>query len=474
MRFLFCFLGFWGLCSPFLRAQSAIPATTESTYIDARIDGMVAGKTRLVGVFGDQNYLADSAVIDATGHFTLRRAKPLPPGFYSFLVPGNKSFAILIDLDQRFSLRANIADLLGTMQVDGSANTDLLYQSFRFQAKQEAEAAALTETLRKFAPNTPEHQQAKAGQNKIVDDRKRYLEGLYKAHPNAFFTKFKIAGQNPDLVDFRKPNGVLDTLRQVLDYRRRFWDNVDFADKRLLHTPVISNKLKRYVKDLTPQQPDSIIKVVDPLIRRVMPYRDYFQFFTNWTALQYENGKTTVMDGEAVFVHIIQQFITPELAFWDKKENIEKIQKLAWELQASLVGRKGPDVRANDPNGVPRSIYEKTAPLIVVFMFSPDCEHCQKDASKIQQIYEKWKNRGVDFYGIGVNTKEDEWKAFLQKTGFTFTNVFDPTNRAIYAKYYVDNTPELYILNRDRIIVAKNLNADQLEQVFERELAKIK
>jgi hypothetical protein len=51
--------------------------------------------------------------------------------------------------------------------------------------------------------------------------------------------------------------------------------------------------------------------------------------------------------------------------------------------------------------------------------------------------------------------------------------VFDPTNRAIYAKYYVDITPELYVLNKDRIIVAKNLHAEQLEPIFEREMGKL-
>jgi hypothetical protein len=52
--------------------------------------------------------------------------------------------------------------------------------------------------------------------------------------------------------------------------------------------------------------------------------------------------------------------------------------------------------------------------------------------------------------------------------------VFDPTNRAIYAKYFVDITPELYVLNKDRIIVGKNLHPDQLEEVFEREFRKMK
>jgi thiol-disulfide isomerase/thioredoxin len=106
-------------------------------------------------------------------------------------------------------------------------------------------------------------------------------------------------------------------------------------------------------------------------------------------------------------------------------------------------------------------------------MFSPDCEHCQKEAPEVQALYEKWKDKGVDFYGIAIKTTDLEWKDFIQKNKFTFTNVFDPTNRAIYAKYYVDITPEIYLLNSDRTIIAKNLHPNQLEAFFEKELKKL-
>jgi peroxiredoxin len=180
------------------------------------------------------------------------------------------------------------------------------------------------------------------------------------------------------------------------------------------------------------------------------------------------------MDGEAVYVHIVQNFFTDELATWDKHENLESLRKHVWEMEASLLGKKGPDVTAPNMQGQLKSIYEMTAPIIVVFMFSPDCEHCQKEAGEVQAIYEKWKTRGVDFYGIAIHTTDEEWKKFVTEKGFTFTNVFDPTNKAIYAKYFVDITPELYVLNKDRIIVGKNLHANQLEQMFEKELKKMK
>ncbi len=453
----------------FAHAQTAI----DSTLIDATITGTPAGVVRLVGTYCDQNYLADSTFSDAQGHFTIKRKSALAPGFYYFLLPGSKNFSILIDQDQRFTLQAKADDLMNTMQVTGSLNTQLLYENFKFQSQQDVELGRLGEVLRKAAVTSPEYKTAKAQQDQLLEVRKANLEATYKANPTSFFTAFKKAGQNPDFTEFRKPNGDVDTVRQVVTYRNHFFDGVDFNDKRLLNTPVVLNKLRRYMKEFTPQNPDSLIKVSDVLIRQVMPYKDYFKFFTNWIALQYENGKSPVMDGEAVYVHIVRNYFTPELAYWSTAKELEGLQKHVGEMEASLLNRKGMDVRAKNQFGEFKSLYEIKAPLIVIFMYSPDCEHCQKESPEIQRLYEKWKPRGVEFFGIAVNTTEAEWKPFVEKNRFTFANVFDPTNLAIYGKYFVDITPELYVLNKDRTIVAKNLKAEQLETIFERELKKI-
>lgn len=459
----------------FVAPLTAQQATTDSTTIEGFIEGLQAGKTRMVGTYGDQNYLADSAMIDASGHFMIRRRRTLPAGYYTFLLPGGKNFAILIDKnEQHLVLKAKAADIPGTLQTEGSLNTQLFYENMRFQSLTDGELMSLGETMKKNAMSTPEYQTARKRQEEILESRKAQLAETIKKYPDAFYVKFKVAGQNPDYLEFKKPNGDIDTIRQIVSYRNRFWNGVDFTDTRLLYTPVIVNKLKRYIKDFTPQNPDTLIVSADALIKKSIPYPDYFKFITNWIALQYENGKTTVMDGEAVYVHIIKTYFTPELATWSTKEELDALQKHVWEMEASLMGRKGPNVTAADVNGQMHSIYDIPEPLVVVFMFSPDCEHCQKEAPEVERLYKKWKPRGVEFYGIAVNTKDQEWRDFVKKMGFTFPNVFDPTNRAIYAKYFVDITPELYVLNKDRIIVAKNLKSEQLETVFERELKKLK
>jgi thiol-disulfide isomerase/thioredoxin len=389
------------------------------------------------------------------------------------LLPGNLSFQFLVGKETKFKITGKSTDLLNTLQAEGSIDNQLLYNNLRFQDKLDKKYQQLAEQLKNSAPNSPEYASVKKEIDQNINERKTKLLEIKGQHPTSFFTAFKMAGQNPDVVDIRKPNGDLDTARQVQLYRRGLWENIDFADESLLRTPVVANKLRRYLKELTPQHPDSLIVASDWLLQKSLPYKEYFKFFANNIALTFQNGKTTVMDGEAVMVFVIQKYFTPERAFWSNKEELDKIQKQAWELEASLLGKKGPDVAAPDINGKMKSLYEIKEPITVIFMFSPDCDHCREQAPVVEQLAKKWKGRGVEFFGIGVNTTQDEWSTFIKKTNFSFTNVFDPTYRAIYAKYYVDNTPELYILDKNKTIVAKNLNANQLETIFEREFKKM-
>ena len=86
-------------------------------------------------------------------------------------------------------------------------------------------------------------------------------------------------------------------------------------------------------------------------------------------------------------------------------------------------------------------------------MWNPDCEHCAEQTPKLVTLYNQLKPQGVEVFSIAVNTEDDKWKEAIRKYGMPWINVFDPTNQAIYAKYYVDNTPELYILNKERSII---------------------
>ena len=308
-----------------------------------------------------------------------------------------------------------------------------------------------------------------AERDALIDDRLKHIAWFANKHPGSFFTKFKLAGQNPQLTYPKKPDGTLDTVRQVYNYRNQFWDGVDFADERLLRTPVIYNKMKRFMGELTDQKTDSLIKYADIIVEKSKTNKEMFKYVVNFIALKYQ--KPTIMGLEAVYVHMVDKYFTHELAFWSDEHEINGLRRQVDEMKPSLLGQVGQDVRAKDVNGQYKSLYDLKSPVLLVFIYSTTCEHCQKEAPELSKLYREWHPKGVDFYGICADADLDAWKAFVKQHGMQFTNVIDPNYESqYYKKYHIDITPEMYVLDKNRIIVGKNLKAEQLPKIFEKHL----
>jgi peroxiredoxin len=444
----------------------------ENPDISIKVEGYNGtGLVQLVGIFEGQNYLVDSTRIQ-NGSIQFKKNTPYQQGLLFAVFPDNQNIQLLVSHDQTFSMQFNMADPVSTMKVDGSLDNQLLYDAFRFEAKQRPIFQQVAAQMRGKSPSSPEYQQLKAQQDKVLDERNDYLNNIYKEHPNTLFTHFKRAGANPDIRDAFNADGSLNNELYAYRYRNEFWEGVDFSDERLLYTPVISNKLNRYINELTPQIPDSILKYSYKLIDQVNPQSEYFKYFTNWVVLNYEPTKTQLMDAEAIYVNMVQRYFTKDKAFWSDSMEIYGLQQRADEMAASLMGKKGPNVTAQNPEGKTISLYDIKDPYIVVYMYNPDCEHCEEETPKLVELYKTWKPKGMEVFGIAVDTEDKDWKDYIRKNNMKWPNVFDPTNRSIYKKYYVNLTPEIYVLNPERTIIAKNLKVHQIAEMIERDMAK--
>ncbi len=422
----------------------------------------VSGLTYLIGTYADQNVRMDSSqIVSNTASFD--KAEGYPQGLYYVIFPDNKFVQIMLAEDQTFSMETSLADPSQTT-VKGSVENELFYENMKYERSHRAKMQPYTEVLKTAEKDSDSYNEAMKNRKALVSEREAHLAEIAKKHPNSFFVKFKEAGQNPTLRE------DLPNDEQVAAYRNEFWDNVDFSDIRIMRTPVIKNKLNRYFTEITPQNPDALKEAADNLLNRVLDYPRYYQFFANWIVFKYEPTKTTLMDAEAVFVHMIQNYFTYNRAFWSDSTQVYGLQLRAHEMAQSLIGQQGPNVTANDQYGKPQTLYDKTADYLVVYMFNPTCEHCAVETPKLIDLYNKEKGKGhLDVYSIVVDTDDKEWKDYLKKNNIEFTSVFDPTNKAIYAKYFVNVTPEVYVLNKDRIIIGKNLKIDQIEEVIRRD-----
>lgn len=437
--------------------------------LELQIHGAPNDGARILGVYGNQNFVVDSAKSDANGLFVFEADSLLPKGFYYVMLGSDNSyFQLLLDKDQEFGIVATKGDYVNSMSVTGCIDNELLYKNLKYEAEFNKQLNPISQKLTSLTEGTPEHNAQKAAQEKLVAERLAHIKWFSDNHPESYFTEFKLSGQNPDLTYPKNADGSLNKEAQVYQYRNDFWDMIDFSSTASIRTPVFANKLRKYIRELTPQNADSLIKYSDQLIEKSKANKEIFKYVVNWIALEYKTPKT--MGTEAVFVHMIDTYWTEDQAYWSNPEEIKGLRGEIRLMKPSLIGKIGQNISATNENGQTISLHGLSSPIKVLFIYSYDCEHCQKEAPEMAKVYNQWKNQGVDVFALSTDDDETKWKAFIQKNGMSFKNAIDPERASRYdRKYHIDITPELYVLDKNNKIIASNLSPNQLPGFLEAE-----
>ena len=138
-------------------------AKAESPDITIQVEGYTGGGTaKLIGIFTDQNYLADTARISPTGEIRFKRKEPYFPGMLFAVLPNNENIQMLVDLDQTFTLKTKMGSLVESMQVEGSENNKLLYQVMVWEESQRPALQQTASKMKNAQPGSPEYQIGRA------------------------------------------------------------------------------------------------------------------------------------------------------------------------------------------------------------------------------------------------------------------------------------------------------------------------
>ena len=445
--------------------QSSVKTPAKSTQLTLHLTGYNNGTAKLLGVYSDQNYLADSAAIAGDGTAVFNKPAGYTEGYYYLLLPDKQNFQLLIANGENPVFTADKNNLLNSIAVQNSEENTLFYNEQKYQTALEIKFNAL---LDQYKANPALAADIKKQQQVLLDERDARIVELKKTKPGAFYTKFRLAGQNPKVRIVNTSSGAMDTIATMVNYKNDWWNDFDFSDSRLINTPVFNNKLKKYLFELTLQSNDSLISSADYVVERSKANPDVFKYCLSWITYQYRPTQTTYMDGEAVYAHLIQKYYYADKVNWETPADMKGLQETAAKIQPSLLGKIGQDVRARDKKNVYKSLYDLKSKFTIVFIYNPDCEHCQEQTPQLRKIYDEWKPKGLEVFSIAANANDHKkWTDFEDKYGINWTDVWDPQLESRYhEKYYIDITPEIYILDANHVIVAKNLKAFQVPEML--------
>lgn len=461
-----------------LACLCVLKARPQNGYsIHLHLKPYTGGKVYLGYYYGKIKALADSAILDANGNTVFSGKDRLTGGVY-FIVSPNRSilFELLLDSSQQFSISADTTNLPGSIVFTGSPDNNVFLNYTRFTAAKGAQITA-TQKLLSAAHTRADSTKLKEKLKLLNNDLQQYREDLITKYPHSLLASlFRLLKEPVVPATPHQTGGKYDSSFAYRYYKSHYWDGVDFTDERLTRTPIFEPRLDRYFHDLVPPQADSIEREADMMLLEARVSKPMFQFLLVYFVQKYVNPE--YMGQDAVFVHLFEKYInTGEAEFFTEKYR-KFLNDRAYSLMANLIGEPAANLEMVDSAGAPRPLYGVNAPFIVICFWDPTCSHCKETVPKVDSIFQaKWKKEGVKIYGVMVDGGKEAWLQFIKDHNLVdWIHVYEtkehqdsvekagqPGFRQLYDVY---QTPILYLLDKDKRIIAKKLSYQQLDEVI--------
>ncbi len=282
------------------------------------------------------------------------------------------------------------------------------------------------------------------------------------------------AAEYPDVPEAPKlPNGRKDSSFAFRYYKAHFFDNVDFTDDRMVHTPtqVFFDRIKEYMTRLTFQIPDSINASADYILKKARNSPDMFKFLVNWISYTYESSNIMGMD--AVFVHMVETYYTPQIATWESPSHLEKMRERAAQLDPILIGKKAIPLVLPDTSNVMTALDSIKARYTIIVFWDYDCGLCQKEIPKLKIWYDSLKGQGYEVYAVEISENLDaqKWKDYIKAHKLNWINVADIFHTSNFRHDYdVISTPIIFVLDENKHIIAKKIDVGDLNGILKHDM----
>jgi len=124
------------------------------------------------------------------------------------------------------------------------------------------------------------------------------------------------------------------------------------------------------------------------------------------------------------------------------------------------------DFSMNDTIGRPISPSMFSGKYLLIDMWSSACPPCRKENPDMERLYKKYKNKGFEILGVSFDSDRDTWLSAIKHDGITWTQVSELTgwNNSVRDLYSIESLPTNFLIDRNGIIVAKNLRREKLEE----------
>lgn len=426
--------------------------------------------------YGKQLPIVDSVLLNDKSEGTLKGPKKLGGGIYLVGYPDRaRNFEILVDKNQKFSIVADTANIHKRSFLNSPENTAFMsYQDFMMKYGSELDA------LYKKRSGTSNADSLKITTqiNNLNENIKKYRNDLITKEPDGILAVLLKGMKEPE-VPQNHPGAQKDSLFAYRYFKNHYWDGVNFYDERLARTPFFESRVDKYFEQLVYPVADSVIKEIDVMMSFASINEEMQKFFLLKFANRYLNQK--YMWEDAVFVHLYEKYFSQKNYSWLNEKGKKIITDRAYSLMANLTGKPAANIELPNQEGKTISLYEVNAPYVLLAIWDPTCGHCKEVLPKLDSLYNaKWKAQGIKLFGLAKETegKKEDWLKFISEHKLTeWEHVYyskEAEKKRVeagipgYSQLFdVQSFPTLYLLDKNKNIIAKKLSETQVDEILE-------
>ncbi len=152
------------------------------------------------------------------------------------------------------------------------------------------------------------------------------------------------------------------------------------------------------------------------------------------------------------------------------------IQNLVAQMEkarATAVGVEAPEISLSTPEGDVLKLSDLRGEVVLVDFWAQWCKPCRMENPNVVAAYHKFKDKGFTVYGVSLDRTKEKWLQAIEQDNLTWHHVSDLKyfNSVAAQTYGITGIPFSILVDRNGVIVAKNLRGVALEQELEKVFA---
>ncbi|MBR8537599.1 redoxin domain-containing protein [Carboxylicivirga sediminis] len=424
--------------------------------------------TLILGYYFNKKMLVkDTAYISPKGNYLFKGDEKLEEGLYIVYLEDRTYFDLLIGKEQQFKVNTAKSNLLNHMTIEGSAESADFLNYQQYLVTKQKEAAPVQEQL-KANPDAATKAKLQKQINALSADVKAKYEEITSQHPNSFLSIFLKATQEIEVPQMTAPNGssnpdsVVQRMRYDY-YKAHYFDNMQMDDPRILRTPFFTNKLENYFDNVLLQLPDTIIKESHRVIAMANSNYDMEKYLIQHLFNRANESKIMGMD--AVLVSLGEAYYLNGRADWVDEEFLKNLQERVDKIKPNILGHTAADFKMQSNTDEFYRLSEIRADITILVFWEPECGHCEKEIPKLyEEVWKKYANQDIKIVAVYTQWDKEPWVNFINEHQLhEWIHLYDPYNRSNFRNNYdIYSTPVIYILDKDKKILAKRIGSEQI------------